>query len=156
MKDRLIGASDAALLYRQLKGIKEEGDILCDLDTFIGISDENHSCTDGEYKFAQLDNRYKDEIVSKLNSLKFLISLLPEQNRGEFNFQQRWLPDGTGQNSTISNLIDNLASYLKRSYAAFRKDSQSTLLSSISVYYRRAIEAANNHEDIQKIEASME
>jgi len=156
MKDRLIGTSDAALLYRQLKGIREEGDILCDLDTFIGISDENHSCADGEYKFAQLTNRYKNETVSKVKALKFLISLLPEQNRGEFNFQQRWLPDGTGQNSTISNLIDKLASYLKRSYAAFRKDSQSTLLSSISVYYRRAIEAANNTDDITKIEDTID
>ena len=156
MKDRLIGTSDAALLYRQLKGIREEGDILCDLNTFIGISDENHSCTDGEYKFAQLDNRYKDEIVSKVKALKFLISLLPEQNIGEFNFRQRWLRDSTGQNSTISILIDELASYLKQGYVAFKKEFQNTLLPSISVYYRRAIEAANNHEDIQKIEASME
>jgi hypothetical protein len=156
MKDRLSGPSDAALLYRRLKGIREEGDILCDLETFIGISDENHSCTDGEYKFAQLSNRYKDEIVSKLKSLKFLISLLPAQNRGEFNFRQRWLRDGTGQNSTILNLIDEQASYLKRSYVAFRKNFQNFLLPSLIAFYQRAIKAANNHEDIQKIEGKID
>ncbi len=152
----MIGTSDAALLYRQLKGIKEEGDVECDLETFIGISDENHSCTDEEYKFAQLDNRYKDEIVSKVKALKFLISLLPEQNIGEFNFRQRWLRDSTGQNSTILNLIDEQASYLKRSYVAFRKNFQNSLLPSLIAFYQRAIVAANNNEDIKNIESKID
>jgi hypothetical protein len=156
MKDRLFGPSDAALLYRRLAGIGTEGDVECDLETFTGISDGYHFCSDGEYKFAQLDNRYKDEIVSKVKALKFLISLLPEQNRGEFNFQQRWLRDSTGQNSTISILIDELASYLKQGYVAFKKEFQNTLLPSLIAFYRRAIEAANNHEDIQKIEGKID
>ncbi len=156
MKDRLFGPSDAALLYRRLAGIGTEGDVECDLETFIGISDGYHFCSDGEYKFAQLDNRYKDEIVSKVKALKFLISLLPEQNRGEFNFQQRWLRDSTGQNSTISDLIEEQARYLKRSYDAFRKDFQSSLLPSLIAFYRRAIVAANNKKDIKNIEGTID
>ncbi len=152
----MIGTSDAALLYRQLKEIRVEGDVLCDLETFIGISDDKRFCTIGEYKFAHLLNRYKDEIVSKVKAIKFLISLLPELNRGEFNFRQRWLRDGTGQNSTISNLIGELASYLKKGYDAFKKEFQNTLLPSLIAFYRRAIEAANNHKDIQKIEGKID
>jgi hypothetical protein len=156
MKGRLFGTNDAALLYRKLKEIREEGDVLCDLETFIGISDDKRFCTIGEYKFAHLLNRYKDEIVSKVKAIKFLISLLPEQNRGEFNFRQRWLRDSTGQNSTISDLIQEQASYLKRKYDAFRKDFQSSLQSSLSVFYRLSLEAANNTEDITKIESTID
>jgi len=139
-----------------LKEIREEGDVLCDLETFIGISDDKRFCTIGEYKFAHLLNRYKDEIVSKVKAIKFLISLLPEQNRGEFNFRQRWLRDSTGQNSTISDLIEEQARYLKRSYDAFRKDFQSSLLPSLIAFYRRAIVAANNKKDIKNIEGTID
>jgi len=126
------------------------------LETFIGINGDSRFCAVGEYKFAQLSNRYKNEMVSKIKALKFLISLLPEQNRGEFNFRHRWLRDGTGQNSTILNLIDEQARYLNRSYDIFRKDLQVTLLRSISVFYRRTTAAANNTEDIKKIEDAID
>ena len=87
MKAGLQGPRDAASFYKQLAGIKAEGDALCELDTFIGICESKQFCKKGE--FAKLANPYKDEIVGKVNALKFLISLLPDANNGEFNFQRR-------------------------------------------------------------------
>jgi len=108
----------------------------------------------GEYKFAELANPYKDEIISKVNALKFLNDLFPDANKGEFNFRRRWLRD-PGLESTVSELIDEQTSYLKRNYDAFRKDFQSTLSQSISDFYRRAIEAANNTADVKSIQAEV-
>jgi len=108
MKSGLRGPSDAAHFHNQLVGIKKEGDVLCELDTFIGISEDKQFCKSGE--FGELANPYKDEIVSKVNALKFLIGLLPVANRGEFNFQRRWLSDDSSLNSTVSGLIDEQTS----------------------------------------------
>jgi len=155
MKGGLFGPTEAADLYKELVAIKEEGDLQCDLETFIGISDDKRFCTGGGYKFAQLPNSYKDEMISKLKALKFLISLLQEGNRGEFNFRQMWLRYGTGQNSMVSTLIDEQAWYLKRSYDAFRKDFKSTLQQGLSGFYRRAIEAANNTADVRSIQVAV-
>ena len=85
MKGGLFGPTETADLYKQLVGIMKEGDLQCDLETFIGISDDKRFCTGGEYKFAQLPNSCKDEMISKLKALKFLNSLLKEGNRGESN-----------------------------------------------------------------------
>jgi len=155
MKGRLRGPSDAVRIYNQLVGINTEGDVLCELETFIGISDVKRFCTVGIYKFAELTNPYKDEIISKVNDLKFLIDLLPDPNRPKFNFQRRWLRNDPGLESTVSGLIDEQTSYLKRNYDAFRKDFQSTLSQSLSGYYRRAIEAANNTANVESIQAAV-
>jgi len=90
----------------------------CDLETLIGISDDKRFCTGREYKLSHLPNSYKDEMISKLKALKFLISLLQKGNRGESNFRQMWLRYGTGQNLMVSTLIDEQARYLKQSYDA--------------------------------------
>ena len=64
-----------------------------------------------------MTNPYKDEIISKVKSLKFLIDLLPEAN-----FRRRWLMDDSRVDSAVSELIDEQTSYLKRNYDAFRTD----------------------------------
>jgi hypothetical protein len=138
MKGQLRGPSDAARFHNQLVGVKEEGDMLCELDTFIGISEDKQFCKNGQ--FAELDNPYKDEIISKVKSIKFLIGLLPEASNREFNFQRRWLRDDPRLESTVSELIDEQTSYLKRKYDAFRKDLQRTLSQSISAFYQRSME----------------
>jgi len=136
MKGRLRGPSDAVRVYNQLVGIKAEGDVLCELETFIGISDVKRFCTVGKYKFSELANPYKNEIISKVKSIKFLIGLLPETSNREFNFQRRWLRDDPRLESTVSELIDEQSSYLKRKYDEFRKDLQSTLSQSIFINVR--------------------
>jgi len=153
MKAQLRGPSDAAHFHNQLVGIKEEGDVVCELDMFIGISEDKLYCKDGE--FAELDNPYKDEIISKVKSIKFLISLLPDANNDEFDFQRRWLSDYPGLNSTVSGLIDEQTSYLKRNYDAFRTDFQNTLSQSTSAFNLRAIEAANNTADLRLIQTAI-
>jgi len=155
MKGSLRGPSDAVNVYNQLVGIKVEGDVLCELDTFIGISDDKRFCTDEKYKFAELANIYKDEIISKMKYLNLLTDLLPDTNRPEFNFRRRWLRDDPRLESTVSELIDEQTSYLKRNYDAFRKDFQSTLVQSISAFYRRVIEAANNTADVRSLKATV-
>ena len=155
MKAQLRGPSDAVRVYNQLVGINTEGDVLCELETFIGISDVKRFCTVGKYKFSELANPYKDEIISKVKSIKFLIGLLPEASNREFNFQRRWLRDVPRLNSTVSGLIDEQTSYLKRNYDAFRTDFQSTLSQSLSGYYRRAIEAANNTANVESIQSAV-
>jgi len=155
MKGQLRGPSDAVRVYNQLVGINTEGDVLCELETFIGISDVKRFCTVGKYKFSELTNPYKDEIINKVNDLKFLIGLLPDPNRPKFNFQRRWLRDDPRLNSTVSGLIDEQTSYLKRNYDVFRKYFQSTLSQSLSVFYRRAIEAANTTADVESIKATL-
>jgi len=155
MKAQLRGPSDAVRVYNQLVGINTEGDVLCELETFIGISDVKRFCTVGKYKFSELVNPYKDEIISKVKSIKFLIGLLPEASNREFNFQRRWLRDDPRLESTVSGLIDEQTSYLKRNYDAFRTDFQSTLSQSLSRYYRHAIEAANNTANVESIQSAL-
>jgi len=135
MKGRLLGPKDAARFHKQLVGIKAEGDVLLKLDTFIGISEKKQFCKSGEFA-----EPYKDEIISKVKSIKFLIDLLPEASKGEFNFRRRWLRDDPRLDSTVSELIDEQTSYLKRKYDAFRKDLQSTLSQSISAFDQRSME----------------
>ncbi len=150
MKGRLRGPSDAVRVYNQLVGIKAEGDVLCELDTFIGISDDKRFCTDEKYKFAELANIYKDEIISKMKYLNLLTDLLPDTNRPEFNFRRRWLRDDPRLESTVSELIDEQTSYLKRKYDAFRKDLQRTLSQSISAFYqRRKVVEVFDHQRVQ-------
>jgi hypothetical protein len=153
MKGRLLGPKDAASFHNQLVVIKAEGDVLCELETFIGICEDKLSCKDG--KFSELAIPYKDEIISKVNALRFLISLLPDANSGEFDFRRRWLSDYPGLESTVSGLIDEQTSYLKQNYDAFRTDFQSTLSQSISAFNLRAIEAANNTADLRSIQAAV-
>jgi len=136
-------------------GIKAEGDVLCELNTFIGISQDKQFCSHGEYKFAELANPYKDEIISKVNALKFLNDLFPDANKGEFNFRRRWLREDPGLHLTVSGLIDEQTSYLQRNYDAFRKDFQSTMSQSLSGFYQRAIEAANTVADVRSIQAAV-
>jgi len=153
MKGSLRGPSDVARFHKQLAGIKAEGDVLCELDTLIGISEDKQFCKHGE--FAELANPYKDEIISKVNAIRFLISLLSDANNGEFNFRRRWLRDDPRLESTVSELIDEQTSYLKRNYDAFRKDFQSTLSHGLSSFYQRAIEAANNTADVRSLKATV-
>jgi hypothetical protein len=153
MKGQLRGPSDAAHFHNQLVGIKEEGDVLCELDTFIGISEDKQFCKNGE--FSELANPYKDKIIGETNALRFLISLLPDANNDEFDFQRRWLSDYPRLNSTVSGLIDEQTSYLKRNYDAFRTDFQSTLSQSINAFNLRAIEAANNTADLRLIQTAI-
>jgi len=153
MKGRLLGPYDAVRVYNQLVGIKAEGDMMCELDTFIGISEDKLYCKDGE--FAELDNPYKDEVISKVEFLMFLTDLLPDTNRHKFNFRRRWLRDDPRLESTVSELIDEQTSYLKRNYDQFRTEFQSTLSQGISAFYRRVIEAANNTADIRSIQSAV-
>ena len=139
MKDRLSWTIHAVRVYNQLVVIKAESDLMCELDTFTGISDIEDFYKDG--KFAELANPVKDEIISKVKSIKFLIDLLPEANKGEFDFRRMCLKSIPGMDSRVSELIDEQTIYLKRKYDAFRKDLQSTLSQSISAFYKRSIEA---------------